>query len=160
MLASEYTWIILALVIFLALALWKGLRPTLNALDARGDRIRKELEEAHSLRQEAQKYLADSKRRQRDAIKEAEEILAHAKDEAERLSLHAEEDIKASLARREQLALDKIAQAEATALMEVRSKSVDAAIQAAEALISGSLTEKKAGDLTDSSIKEVAAHLN
>ncbi|MGO1118924.1 F0F1 ATP synthase subunit B family protein [Rhodovibrionaceae bacterium A322] len=160
MFGSEYTWITLALLITVGLGLWKGLRPILSALDARGDQIRKELEEAHALREEAQKYLAESKRRQRDAIKEAEEILAHAKDEAERMAQHAEDDIKTALARREQLAMEKIAQAETAALNEVRNKSVDAAITAAESLISSSLTEKKAADLTDKSIKEVTARLN
>jgi F-type H+-transporting ATPase subunit b len=101
MLGSEYTWITLALFTVLGLIVWKGMGPILASLDARGARIKKEIDEAQSLREEAQKMLAEYKRKQRDAIKEAEEIVEHAKAEAERLRKTAEADLEASLKRRE-----------------------------------------------------------
>jgi len=77
MLSSEYTWLTVSLGIFLGLVVWKGLKPILASLDARGERIRSEIEEAQTLRDEAQKLLAEYKRKQRDALKEAGEIVEH-----------------------------------------------------------------------------------
>ena len=51
-------------------------------LDDRADKIRQELEEAQRLREDAQATLASYQRRQRDALKEAEDIIAHAREEA------------------------------------------------------------------------------
>ena len=160
MLGSEYTWITLALFIFFALVFWKGLRPVLRSLDNRAERIRKELDEAQSLREDAQKMLAEYKRKQRDAIKEAEAIVEHAKLEAERLRESAEADLEASLKRREALALAKIEQAEQNALSEVRDQAVDVAIAAAAKLIAEQVDDKKAEELTSSAIRDVAQRLN
>src|SRR3546814_14248082 len=90
----------------------------LDGLDARAERIRAELDEAQRLREEAQKALAEYKRKQRDAAKEAEDLLANAKHEAELLRRQAAEDLKETLARREKAAIEKIAQAETQALQE------------------------------------------
>src|SRR3546814_5812970 len=84
---------------------WKARQPVLDGLDARAERIRAELDEAQRLREEAQKALAEYKRKQRDAAKEAEDLLANAKHEAELLRRQAAEDLKETLARREKAAV-------------------------------------------------------
>src|SRR3546814_13824331 len=83
---------------------WKARQPVLDGLDARAERIRAELDEAQRLREEAQKALAEYKRQQRDAAKEAEDLLANAKHEAEVLRRQAAQDLKETLAPRERLA--------------------------------------------------------
>src|SRR3546814_4712644 len=111
---------------------WKARQPVLDGLDARAERIRAELDEAQRLREEAQKALAEYKRKQRDAAKEAEDLLANAKHEAELLRRQAAEDLKETLARREKAAIENIAQAETQALQEVRAQAVDIAIRSEE----------------------------
>jgi F-type H+-transporting ATPase subunit b len=160
MLGNEYTWITLALLVVLGLIFWKGMAPITRSLDARAERIRKELDEAQTLREDAQKMLAEYKRKQRDAIKEAEEIVEHAKAEAERLRKTAEADLEASLKRREELAMAKIDQAEQNALSEVRNQAVDVAIAAAAKLIAEKMDEKTAEQLTGEAIKDVGRRLN
>src|SRR5215468_7317850 len=60
------TWVLLALFLFLGLIAYLKLPAKLgSALDARADRIRKELDEAKRLRDEAQELLASFQRRQR-----------------------------------------------------------------------------------------------
>src|SRR6056297_2813003 len=72
-------WLLLALVVLGALV-WKQAKKTvLGALDKRRDRIAHELEEARSLHEEAKGALADMQRKQRDALKDAEEIIVHAR---------------------------------------------------------------------------------
>lgn len=160
MFSNEYTWITIALLMFLALAAWKGLRPVLAKLDARSERIRKEIEEAQALREEAQKMLADYKRRQRDALKEAEEIVEHAKTEAQRIRRNSEKELEESLQRREQMTMDKIRRAEADAVAEVRNQAVDVAIATAGKLIAENLDKDGQTALTENSIETVGNKLN
>jgi hypothetical protein len=78
-------WVAIAFIIFVVLA-WRPLKKALvTALDDRTDRIRRDIDEAARLREEAQALLAEYKRKQRDAAAEAEEILRHARTEADRL---------------------------------------------------------------------------
>ena len=60
-------WVSLAFVVFVGLMVWKASKPILAGIDARGERIKAELDEAQRLREEAQKALAEYKRKQRDA---------------------------------------------------------------------------------------------
>jgi F-type H+-transporting ATPase subunit b len=162
MFADPTFWVAVAFIIFVALAI-KPLgvhRQMFTALDKRGQRIGKEIEEAEALREEAQKLLADYKRKQRDAVKEAEEIVAHAKAEAGRLREQAQKDLEASLQRREQAAMEKIAQAEAQALQEIRNQAVDVALAATARLISDNLDQAKAASLVDEAIGDLSGKLN
>ena len=160
MLHSPTFWVAVAFVIFVAFIWWKALKPVLNSLDQRGERIRKELEEAQNLRDEAQHTLAEYRRKQRDAAEEAEALIEHAKAEAARLRQQAEKDLEASLARREQAAMEKIAQAEARALAEVRNRAVDVAIAATGRLLTEQLDKEKSGALVDQSIEDLAEKLH
>ncbi len=153
-------WLVLALVALIAIAFRPAKRAILGALDSRADRIREELEEAQRLREEAQAALANFQRRQRDALGEAEEIIAHARAEADRLREHAAEDLEATLKRREAMAMDRIAQAEAAATAEVRGVAVDVAISAAREVIGGQLDKTKANALVDEAIKDLPNKLH
>jgi len=159
MFSSPEFWVAVAFVIFVAAVFRPMSRQIAAALDARGTRIRTEIEEAQTLREEAQKLLADSKRKHRDAIKESEEILAHAKVEAERLREQAQADMDAALRRREQSAMDKIAQAEANALRDVRNQAVEVALAATASLIAANLDHEKHAAIVDQSIRNVADKL-
>ncbi|KLN62296.1 ATP synthase subunit B [Kiloniella spongiae] len=148
-------WVGVAFAIFILLVITKGGKGIVAGLDARGEAIRKTLEEAQNLREEAQKTLAEYKRKQRDALKEAEEIIEHAKQEAKRVQEEAAIDLEESLKRREQQAMDKITQAETAALNEVRDQAVDVAIKATRNILAGSMTKAKAKSLMDNSISSL-----
>lgn len=153
-------WVLLAFVIFVAL-LWKKIAAAfVGMLDARTEKIRQELDEAQRLREEAQSLLASYQRRQRDAQKEAEEIIAHAREEAERLRRQAAADLEASLKRRETQAIDRIAQAEAAAMQEVRTLTVDLAIAASRKLLSENLPQSQQDALVAQAVAELPRHLN
>ncbi|MEJ2015720.1 MAG: ATP F0F1 synthase subunit B [Limibacillus sp.] len=107
MFSTPEFWIALSLVIFLGLAVWKGMGPALKSLDDRAAKIKQELDEARTLREEAQHMLAEYKRKQRDALGEAEQIVEHAKQEAERMQTRAHEELEEQLKRREQQAMDR-----------------------------------------------------
>lgn len=154
------TWVAIALIILLVVAFRPAARAITAMLDKRADQIRHDLDEAQKLREEAQAALASYQRKQRDAIEEAEQIIAHAREEAERIKTQALVDLDQSLKRREAQAMDRIAQAEANAAAEVRGMAVDVAIAATRDLIGKQLKEKDAGRLIDQSIEGLSGKLH
>jgi len=158
-LSTPETWLALSLLLLVGAILWKGLKPILASLDKRAERIGKAIAEAESLREEAEKTLAEYKRRQRDAVGEAQHILDHARSEVERIAQQAARDLEGQIARREQLALAKIAQSEQAAVAAVRSKAVDLAIAASAEVLRRQLDDKGAAAIIERSLGEVAQKL-
>lgn len=157
---DAHFWVNVAFLLVIGLA-WRPVsRAIAAALDARAAKIKSRLDEAQRLREEAQEMLAAYQRKQRDAMREAEEIIAHAKAEAERLAQQAARDLEVQMKRREQMAMDRIAQAEAQALREVKNRAVDVAIDAARTVIADSLTSAQANTLVDQSIRELPDRLH
>lgn len=159
MFADPTFWVAISFVLFVALVAKMVWQKATVALDARADEIRQRLEEAQNLREEAQAAKANYQRLQRDALKEAEAILAHAREEAKRMREEAEQKLEASLARREQLAVEKIAAAESKALQDVREQMVDLAVAATRKLIEANIDDKVRSRLIDDSVAEIPVRL-
>ncbi|MEM7227155.1 MAG: F0F1 ATP synthase subunit B [Pseudomonadota bacterium] len=153
-------WVLVAFVIFFLGVFRPVVKLLGGGLDKRRERIQIQLEEAHNLREEAQRTLAEYKRKQRDAVEEAEQILRNAKHEADRLREQAAQDLELALKRRTEQAEEKIRQAEANALQEVRAQAVDLAIAATGHLLTDQLDPARAEALIDQSIQDVGAKLN
>jgi F-type H+-transporting ATPase subunit b len=160
MFSSPEFWVAVAFVIFVGLVVWKGLKPILATLDARSARIRQQIEEARSLRAEAERALGEANRKVRDATRETEGILAQARSEAERLRKQSAENLEATLKRREQNALDKIAQAETRAVDEVRARAVEVAVAATARLLSEQMEGARGDRLVEDAIAEVGRKLH
>jgi F-type H+-transporting ATPase subunit b len=130
------------------------------ALDARAATIAKELDQAKQLRVEAEKVLADYRKKQGDAVKEAQGIIDLASKEAEILAAETRRSIKEQFDRRMKLAEDKIARAEADALREVREAAANAAVAAAQTVIAAQLTPETADKLVKQGIDALKGKLN
>jgi F-type H+-transporting ATPase subunit b len=154
-------WVLVATVIFLAIA-WKvgGFAQLTAALDQRASRIQKELDEAKSLREEAQRLLAEYQKRRHEAEAEAQAIVDAAKGEAERLKVDSVARTQEFVARRTKIAEQKIAQAEAQAVAEVRAAAADAAVSAASAVLAGEMKGPTSGAVMNAAINEVTSKLN
>jgi len=154
-------WVAVAFVLFLGVLVYAGVHKTIiDALDQRSNRIKAELDEARRLRDEAAALLADYQRKQREAEREAEAIIAEAKAEAERVAAEARGKMEEFVARRTKLAETKIGQAEAQALADVRAAAADAAVAAAEKILRDTAKGKVADDLIARGIADVRAKLN
>jgi F-type H+-transporting ATPase subunit b len=159
-LENPHTWVYLGFVLFAVLAgpkLWKALS---QMLDRRSLKIKSDLDEAQKLKDEAQALLAEYQRKQRDAMREAEEIISNAKGLAQRQIKDAGKKLEENLARREKASLEKIAQAEAQAVAEVRREAVDVAAAAAARIIQGQIDGARGGVLIDQAIAEVEKKLH
>ena len=161
MLSDPVFWVAVALVIFLAIA-WRVGAPGMitKALDARGEKVTRELSEAKLLREEAERLLADFKRKQKEAQAEAEQIVAGAKAEAEQLRADSIAKVNEFVARRTKMAEQKIALAEAQAIADVRATAADVAVEAARSILTNSLAGGGAADVTARAVSEATAKLN
>jgi F-type H+-transporting ATPase subunit b len=160
MLTAEF-WVAVAFFAFLGILAYVGAHKfILDALDQRAAKIKADLDEARRLKQEAQALLAEYERKKGEAEREAADIIASAKAEAERLAVEAKTKSEEFLARRTKLAETKIAQAEAQAVADVRNAAAEAAVAAAERVLTDTVKGKLADDLIGKGIAEVKAKLN
>jgi F-type H+-transporting ATPase subunit b len=160
-LATAEFWVAVSFFLFIGLVVYLGAHKKIaDVLDARGARIAKELEEAKRLRVEAEKVLADYRRKQGDAVKEAQAIIDLAAKEAEILAAETRRSMKEVFDRRMKLAEDKIGRAEAEALREVREAAVDAAVAAAQIVIAQKITPEMADKLVKQGIDALKGKLN
>jgi len=153
-------WVAVAFVCFIALVFKPLSKFAAGALDSRAEKIKEELDEAERLRNEAQDLLAQYQRKQRDALAEAEGIIAEAREEAKRMQKASQERTEQSLERREQQALDMIAAAEARAVADVRALTADIAIDATRRILSDVVEGQKGDELVDAAIRDVPSKLN
>ncbi len=155
------TWVAIAFVIFVGLMIYLGAGKMITGkLDNRAEAIKNQLDEAQRLREEAQHALAEYKRMQRDAAKEAEEILGLAAEEAEIMRDRAEKDLAHSIKRRGEQAVARIAQAGAEAIQQVRDLAIDVAMAAATEVLADRLDGTDGDNIIAAAIKELPSRLN
>ncbi len=154
-------WVLVAFVLFVAVLLYYRVPGAIfTSLDKRAADIKKELDEARRLREEAANLLADYQRKAREAEDEAKEIIDHAKREAETLAAEMRKGLADQLERRTKVAEEKITRAEAQALSEVRATAADVAAAAAEKILKSRVTGPTANALVDESIRNLKGQLN
>ena len=154
-------WVAVAFGVFVLILLYYRV-PNLVAksLDDRAEAIRKELDEARRLREEAQTLLADYQKRHRNVGQEADAILDQARREAEAFAHETRVSLKDTLERRTKQAEDKIARAETQAVDEVRAAAIDVAMAAAERILREKTAGSSGASLIDQSIRDLKGRLN
>jgi len=90
-------WVLAAFVVFFVLMGKKLVVMIGGALDERAAGIRKQLDEAEKLKNDAEKALAEYRKRQQDALKEAEAIAAQARTEAQALEVEQKAQLEQRL---------------------------------------------------------------
>ena len=143
LLEDSYTWLIASFLIFCFICYKFGKKAFLGLLDTRIQSIQKELETSESLRVEAQELLAQYQRKQRDAEKEAESIIARAEKNALQIRKDAEKQLSETLERREQQLKDRLEQMEQSAIQEIREHAANLAVQATRQIITEKLDKKE-----------------
>ncbi len=161
MLHEAEFWVAIAFVLMLAIFGYFGVHRTIAAaLDNRSARIRKELDDARRLKEEAQSLVAEYRARRQSAEREAQEIIAAAKADAERIAVEAKAKMEDFVARRTKSAENKIAQAETQAVADVRAAAAEAAATAAASVLSQTVKGDVANGLIEKSIKDLGSKLN
>jgi F-type H+-transporting ATPase subunit b len=161
MLRTAEFWVAVSFVGFLAILIYYKIPALLaKALDERAAAIRKELDEARRLRDEAQNLLNDYQKKYRNAGLEAESIIEQARGEAQAYAKETRASLAESLERLTRQAEEKIARAEAQAVDEVRAAAVDTALAAAERILREKASGAAGAALIDDSIRGLKGRLN
>lgn len=154
-------WVLVAFLIFVGGLIYLGVHKTIGkALDDRAERIKKELDDAKRLRDDAQALLAEYQKKAREAETEAKSIIDQARRDAAAMAEDARKSLEETLARRTRLAEEKISRAEAQALADVKSSAIDAAIKAAEQIVKKRSAGDTGSSLVEQSIKALGSRLN
>jgi len=129
-------------------------------LDKRAASIKADLDEAKSLREEAQSLLASYERKQAEVQEQADRIVASAKEEAQAAAQSAKDEIARSVTRRLAGAEEQIAAAQAAAIKDIRDQAITVAVAAAKEVVASGMDAKAAGGLIDDAIATVEAKLH
>ncbi len=136
----EPYWVALAFVLFIAFALWKVVPGLKAGLQGYADEIKKNLDEAEALKNEANQVLQSAKAEYSNAENQAKEIIKGAKSQAKEMAKNAEKELSNSVAKREEQAVARIAQLEAEAEREITDIMSKKALELAEQKLVKELT--------------------
>ena len=154
---DESAWVALGFIIFIAIV-WRKVGSAVSGLlDNRVNKIKNELEEAETLRIEAEKELKKCQVMQNEAVEDAKRIIADAHEAAERIRNAAVEKAKESIKRRENQAKAKIAASEAAVLAELKMRATSIAISASKEILVSELNDELNSSIIDESISQIKA---
>jgi F-type H+-transporting ATPase subunit b len=154
---NELIWgaISFAAVVFL---LWKFAWPGLKkGLDARTERIRGDLEEAESARQEAEQLLEQYRAQLAEARHEATRLIEEGRRTADDLRRDLEARAQTEIAEIRQRAATDVESAKAQALQDLKSDVADIAMSATEMLVKRNLDRDTQQQLVEDYINQVAS---
>ncbi|MBI2233773.1 MAG: hypothetical protein HYU57_02000 [Micavibrio aeruginosavorus] len=156
---DTHSWVLISFLLFAAFAYRFGKGKFLAMLDRKIEAIRDDIKTAETLRIEAQELLAQYQRKQRDATREAEHIVATAKSAATMIRQEAEEELNDMIARKEAQLAERLKRMEETAKAEIQSYAAELAVKATAEIIASRLDQAANDRLVDASIKSVASQL-
>lgn len=139
------------LVLVLSKFLW---RPLLRQLDEREARIKKDIEDARALKEEAERYKTELERRLSEINKEAEQILKRVKDEAE---LEREKILEKAQTQAELIienARKEIEEMKKETEKELHRKVVEISVAVSKKVLSDIVDKKIEEKLLETTIKE------
>jgi F-type H+-transporting ATPase subunit b len=153
--------VLLGFLVFIGIMVYFGVhRTVLKGLDARGQAIQAELDQATRLRNEATALLASFEKKTAEAEANAAAIVADARVHAEQLAKDAAARMNEFIARRTKQAEAKIALAESQAAADVRAAAADHAAKAAEVVLRDQMQGAGDAELVAREIARVKNRLN
>ena len=150
----------LSFVLFVIFVIWAGLPSTIiKSLDDRSEKIKKDLDEARILHEEAQKLLATEKRKLEQCDAEVEEILKQASEQAALITEKSNNLLKEEIQRKRKQADLKISQARDEAIREVKTKASELSLIIAKEYLKENIDDNIASELIDKSISDLKDNL-
>ncbi|HEY6972968.1 MAG TPA: F0F1 ATP synthase subunit B [Nitrospiraceae bacterium] len=154
--SSLIFWEVLSFAILL-FVLYKFAFPgILSALEEREKKIRDSLDQAERFRTEAEHKLKEYEAKLNAASKEADGILATAKERAQRILEENEQRLTADAERIKGDATREIDQERRKAIQEIRTQTTDLALMVAEKVVERSLTDADHRRLADEALAALA----
>ena len=152
---SELIWGAISFVLLFALLYKFGYPAIKKGMTERADRIRKDLDEAETAKNEAQQTKAEYDAQLKGAREEATRLREEARAETEEYKAQRKQEIDAELAEYRERTRAEADAAKEQALAEVRSEVADLAIAAAEQVVQKSLDRDTNVELVERYIDQV-----
>ena len=116
--------------------------------------IKKQVDEADKLKEDAKNILTDHEKKISNSKSEVKEMINKANEEAEKNVIKANKDFHNLMDSRKKNAEERIKQLKNQALKDIKNASVKIAIQSVEKLIKNSLDKSKLDKIYSSSLEE------
>ncbi|WP_419814696.1 F0F1 ATP synthase subunit B [Glacieibacterium sp.] len=154
-------WVAIGFLLFVAILIYlKVQKSAASALDARGARIKHDLDDAARLRSEAETLLAQAEARLAASAGDAQAIVEQALRNAREVAEQGARDLDALIVRRTKAAEERIVAAQRAAEAELRARAVDLATEQARAAIAAQSDPAMQNRLTNAAISELDRRLN
>ena len=153
MIIDETFWVSISFFIFIGLLIYLKVPKKINdTLIAKISDIKKELNEAEKLKDEAKNILSDCENKINKAQKDSFNILNTAKKESEKIVIETTEKFYKLVENRKKMTEQKIVQMKEEALKDIKNTSVKVTIETIEQLIKNSIDKKKLDKLFDENL--------
>jgi len=140
---DETAWVAIAFILFFVLIWKKGKEAILSLLDERSSLIKKELNEAKSLKEEALEELRLALQSQKNVSDEAENIIRDAKEIANKIQEEANLKSLEMIRRKEEQAKQKILSLEAESIKKIREITSRIVIESSKTYIKQKMDSKE-----------------
>ena len=153
-------WIAISFFIFCGVLIYLEVPQKINnSLNGKINEIKKELEEAEKLKEEAKNLFAGYENKIDKSKKETKEIIDSAKKESEKAIIEKTKKFYQTIEVRKKSAEQKIVQLKQNALNDIKNLSVKISIEVVENLIKNSIDKNKLEKIYDNSLKQVRTAL-
>lgn len=135
-------WLAMSFFIFSFLMIKYVMPIITRAIDGKRKQITNEINQAKSLKEQAEKLLADAKKYNTESLIYSQKLIGEAKDLASNLLSESQKSIEAEIRKKMELAKERIALEETIAIREIKSHIISSAIR---------IFEEKAQKISDDS---------
>ena len=148
-------WTIITFVVLL-LILWKtAWKPIVEALDARAEKVRSDIDQADKSRQEAEKVLAEHKELMSNAKGESAKIISQGREEAEKVRSEIIEKAQGDAKEMAERAKREISMAKEAALAELKGEIVTISTDIASKVIGKNLNPEDQNALVEEALNKI-----
>ena len=153
-------WIAISFFIFFAILIYLKVPQKMNnSLSDKINEIKKELEEAEKLKEEAKNLFASYENKIDKSKKETKEIIDSAKKESEKTIIEKTKKFHQIIEERKKSTEQKIVQMKENALKDIKNISVKISIEVVENLIKNSIDKNKLENLYTKSLEQAKISL-
>ena len=141
-------WVAISFIIFILLLFYFKIPAKVQSvLDDNINKIKGQIDEAESLKEEAKSNLANQEKKLADSKTEIQSMINDATSAADRKVKKSNEDLESFLKIKRKNTSDKIKQMKSQALKDIKNTSVEIAVESAERVIKNSLDKSKLDEI-------------
>ena len=153
-------WVAISFFIFFGVLIYLKVPQKINiTLISQINEIKKELDNAEKLKEEAKNLLSDYENNIDKSIKESKEIIDIAKKESEKIIIEKTKKFHQIIEERKKNNVQKIFQMKENALKDIKNISVKISMETVENLIKNSIDKNKLEKIYDNSLKQAKTAL-